>query len=272
MANVPVFTRFDIDRVAGILRAAASTGVPCQPVRDAFGVGTSAIDAAYAVQTHNLQLRIADGFRVVGRKIGLTSHAVQKQLGVEQPDFGALTSEMAYSDGDVLPWGTVMQPRAEAEVALVLKAEVAMPWPTVADIIRAIDFVLPAIEVVGSRIANWDISIADTVADNASSGAFVLGGSPTRLDALDLRAVAMEMRRGDEVVSNGVGTNCLGHPLTAAVWLARELVTRETPLSAGDIILTGALGPMVNCSVGDRFEATITGLGSVAFAFGEADK
>ena len=156
-----------------------------------------------------------------------------------------------------------MQARVEAEVALVLERDIANEQPTLSDVARAIAFVAPAIEIVGSRIANWNIRFFDTVADNASSGLFVLGGPLRSLAGLELRDCAMEMRRGDDVVSTGSGAACLGSPLNAAVWLARKMVEVGRPLRAGDVVMTGALGPMVAATSGDRFAARISGLGSV---------
>ncbi|WP_371621613.1 fumarylacetoacetate hydrolase family protein [Streptomyces sp. NBC_01116] len=251
------------------LHEAHRTGVPCAPVRDLLPPGD--LEAAYAVQSLLTERRLALGRRVTGWKIGLTSTAVQRQLGVETPDFGALLDDTAVPDGAEVPWGSVLQPRAEAEVALVLESDLVHERHTVADVIRATAFVLPAIEVVGSRIRDWDISAVDTVADNASSGAYVLGTRPVLLRDLDLRSAGMVLERRGEPVSTGVGVACLGNPLHAAVWLADTLVRLGSPLRAGDTVLTGALGPMAAVEPGDVFEARIDGLGSVRAAFGRTD-
>lgn len=240
---------------------------PTPPVRDLLPGGD--IDAAYAVQNLNTETWIAQGRRLVGRKIGLTALAVQRQLGVSQPDFGMLFADMAVGEGIPISVGRVLQPRIEAEIALILGRDIDCEQPTIADIFLAAEGVAPALEIVGSRIWNWDIGIVDTIADNASSGLFVLGGPVRKLAGIDLRRAAMTMKRGDEVVSEGHGGACLGHPLNAAVWLAAELTRRGRPLLAGDIVLTGALGPMVTVRAGDRFDAAVTGIGNVIASFEE---
>lgn len=255
-----------VARAADALADAARTGVPCPPVRTLLPEG--GIAEAYAVQRLNVERALdTKGRRVVGRKIGLTSPAVQRQLGVDQPDFGALLSDMAVPDGGTVLAGRLLQPKVEAEVALVLGSDLPHARCTVADVLRAADFVLPALEIVDSRIAGWDITIVDTVADNASSGLFVLGASPVPLTAVDTRLVQMTMTRRGEKVSSGTGADCLGGPLNAAVWLASALAAAGDPLRAGDIVLTGALGPMADARPGDLFEARISGLGSVRVAF-----
>lgn len=247
------------------LDLARQTGEPCPPVRDLLGVG--GVAAAYTVQRIQTERQLAIGRRVVGRKIGLTSKVVQAQLGVNSPDFGVLFDDMAVPDGAEIPQGTVLQPRVEAEVALVLERDLTFERHTVADLIRATAFALPAIEVVGSRIRDWDINIVDTVADNASSGLYVLGGPPALLRDVDLRTAGMVMERRGEQVSAGAGAACWGHPLHAALWLANVLASLGDPLRAGDTVLTGALGPMVTAAPGDVFEARIQGLGSVRAVF-----
>jgi 2-keto-4-pentenoate hydratase len=254
-----------INSVAAQLRECYVTGQTCAPVRDLLPGGDAM--AAYAVQEANTRLWLQQGRRLVGRKIGLTSAAVQKQLGVDQPDFGMLFFDMAVADGEPIGCGKVLQPKAEAEVAFILEHDLAIEQPTVADLMRAIAYAVVAIEIVGSRIANWDIRLVDTVADNASSGLFVLGDTRRRLDALDLRKARMEMTRAGHVVSSGTGEACLGHPLNAALWLARKMIEVDRPLRAGDVILSGALGPMVTANPGDVFEASVQDLGSVRAAF-----
>ncbi|MFD8532846.1 2-keto-4-pentenoate hydratase [Streptosporangium canum] len=247
------------------LLEAARSGRPCPPVRETLPARTA--ETGYAVQEINTRRALHDGRRLVGRKIGLTSQAVQRQLGVDQPDFGMLFADMAFLDGLPIPTGRFLQPRAEAEIALVLKSDLVGGPFTVAEVIRAVDFALPAIEIVDSRIAGWDITLVDTIADNASSGAFVLGNTPVPLTGLDLRLAGMTMNRRGQEVSTGAGAACMGHPLNAAVWLANALGGRDFPLRAGDIVLTGALGPVVAVEPGDVFEVVIDGLGSVRAVF-----
>ncbi|MFE0416710.1 2-keto-4-pentenoate hydratase [Streptomyces tendae] len=257
----------DATKAADALLTAERTGEPCPPVRSLLPEGD--IDAAYGVQRLNAERGLVAGRRVAGRKIGLTSPAVQTQLGVDQPDFGTLFADMAVPDGGTVTAGRLIQPKVEAEVALVLGAGLPHRDCTVADVIRATDFALAALEIVDSRIADWDITIVDTVADNASSGLYVLGGTPVPLSGLDLRAVRMTMTRDGsaEPVSEGTGADCLGGPLNAAAWLASTLAAAGDPLRAGDVVLTGALGPMAVASPGDRFEARISQLGRISVRF-----
>lgn len=255
-----------VESTAASLRQAAESGVAIAPVRDALAEG--GIRAAYAVQQANTNFYLKQGRRLIGRKIGLTSKSVQKQLGVDSPDFGMLYADMALYDGEDVALGRVMQPKVEAEVALVLAKDLTSPMVSLAEVIAAVAYAVPAIEIVGSRIENWNIKLLDTVADNASSGLFVLGGEPKKLDGLDLRLCGMVMERRGEPVSVGAGAACLGNPLNAAVWLARTMVEVGNPLKAGDVIMTGALGPMVTVAPGDVIDTRIGGLGSVRAVFG----
>ena len=257
-----------IQRVADLLDGAVRSGEAIAPVRTLLPEGD--LEAAYAVQKFNTERGLREGRRLTGRKIGLTSLAVQKQLGVDRPDFGMLYADMAFADGEEMPWQRLMQAKCEAEVALVLSGDLTGEQLTMPELIAATAYVLPAIEVVGSRIAKWDIRITDTIADNASSGLYVLGNRPVKLADVDLRLAGMVMDRRGEQVSVGVGAACLGHPLNAALWLARTMVRVGMPLKAGDVVLTGALGPMVAVNPGDVFEARINGLGSVRAVFGAA--
>ncbi|CAE6952209.1 2-oxopent-4-enoate hydratase [Paraburkholderia nemoris] len=252
-----------VQRIANSLDEAAKTGKAVEPVR----VHLSDIAQAYAVQDFNTQRKQREGHRVTGRKVGLTSRAVQKQLKVDQPDFGTLFDTMAVSDGEEIAASRLMQAKCEAEVALVLKDDLDGEHIVITDLLAATTYALPAIEIVGSRIANWDINILDTVADNASAGLYVLGNRPVNISDVDLRLAGMVMERKGEAVSLGVGAACLGHPLNAALWLARTMVKMGTPLRAGEVILTGALGPLVAVSPGDVLEARIQGLGSVRACF-----
>lgn len=255
----------DINEAARLLETAWNTRKPIPALRSR--IASADLEAAYAVQEVNTQKWLASGRRLVGRKIGLTSIAVQSQLGVDQPDFGMLFDDMAVGEGARIPAGALIQPKVEAEVALVLGRDLPHERHTFADLIRAVDFALPAIEIVDSRIENWDIGLFDTVADNASSGLFVVGSRPVRLGDFDIARCGMEMKKGADVVSSGNGRACLGNPLNAAVWLANVLTRLGRPLAAGDLILTGALGPMVAVQANERYDVEIQGLGSVSAAF-----
>jgi len=256
----------NIQEAAERLRAARVSGSTCEPVTDLLGD----VADAYAAQEINTERRLATGGRLVGRKIGLTSVAVQAQLGVDQPDYGMLFAEMSVDEGADVPSGALISPRVEAEIAFVLGRDLPHPDSTSAEVMRAIEFAVPAIEIVDSRIADWRIGIVDTVADNASAGLYVLGSTPVRLDAFDLLGCGMVIERGGEPVSTGAGRACLGSPVSATAWLARTMAAAGRPLQTGDVVLSGALGPMVSADPGDVFEARISGLGSVTAAFAEA--
>lgn len=251
-----------VEQAAERLRHAAETSTPCGPVRDVVGTATD-VAVGYAIQEVNLRHAIAAGRRVSGRKIGLTSEAVQRQLGVDRPDFGTLFADTEYGDGIALDAHRLLQPRAEAEVALVLERDLDIEQPTFNDVVRATAYALPSIEVVDSRVAGWDIRFVDTVADNASCGLYVLGARPVPLSAVDLRTVPMRMTIDGAEVSTGVGAACLGHPVQAARWLAATMVALGTPLRAGDVVMTGALGPMRPIGPGNRVEADFGPLGTV---------
>ncbi|WGS53286.1 fumarylacetoacetate hydrolase family protein [Paraburkholderia sp. D15] len=257
-----------IERAANALAEAARSGRYIAPLRETYP--QLRIEDAYAIQRVNTERRLAEGRRLVGCKIGLTSVAVQKQLGVAQPDFGMLFDDMGYGDGEPVPVSILTQPKIEAEVAFVIGRDIDVPNPGQIDVLNAIEYALPALEIVGSRIADWNIRITDTIADNASSSAYVLGNTPRKLSELDLRLCGMVMELRGEPVSVGAGAACLGHPVNAVVWLARTMAALGTPLKAGDLVLSGALGPMAAVKPGDIFETRINGLGSVRAVF-EAD-
>jgi 2-keto-4-pentenoate hydratase len=243
----------------------AYAGGAVAPLRD--GLDPADGISGYAVQDINTRSWMENGRRIVGRKIGLTAKAVQAQMGVDQPDYGALFDDMQINDGGTLLADKVIQPRAEAEVALVLASNITKASATPQDIAAATDYAVAAIEIVDSRIKDWKITFADTVADNGSSAFFVLGKDRKPLDGLDLFTCGMALEINDQIVSVGAGAACLGHPLNAAAWLARVMVANGSPLRSGDILLTGALGPMVAISPGDRVKASIGGLGSVSFSY-----
>lgn len=246
------------------LALAQQTQAPCAPVRDLIGSDAA---TAYAVQRAGITRRIHAGATVVGRKVGLTSPAVQAQLGVDQPDLGVLLDDMAYADGAQVPLAALLQPKVEAEVAFVLGADLVDGDLGPEQVRAAVAYAVAAIEIVDSRIAGWDITFADTVADNGSSALYVLGTKTRTLAEVEPVDVEMTMTRNGEVVSTGNGAACLGDPLLALAWLARTAREFGEPLRAGQVILSGALGPMVTVTPGGTFEAHISGLGSVSVTF-----
>lgn len=256
-----------IKEAAQRIRNAYESGTPCIAVRELLNDGD--IDAAYDVQEIVTKWKLEQNARLIGRKIGLTSVAVQQQLSVDQPDYGMLFDDMAVPDGEEIPVGRVSQPRVEAEVAYVLENDLITNRPTNTEVISAIAYAIPAIEVVGSRIKDWDITILDTIADNASSGLFVLGNDKKKLEDFDGRMCGMVMECRGEPIVVGAGAACLGHPINAVRWLAEVMAARERPLSAGDVVMSGALGPMAPVQPGEIYEARINGLGSVRAVFGK---
>lgn len=257
----PGLVREAADRLA----RAQESGVACSPVRDL--IGSTDVGTAYAVQARNLARRLAEGRHVVGRKIGLTSPAVQAQLGVDQPDFGVLLDDMWCPDDRPVDMTRLLQPKVEAEIAFVMSRDVLDPDVDGASVRSCVDNVVAALEIVDSRIAGWDITLADTIADNASSGLFVLGRTALPLADIEPREVEMTMSVNGSVVSTGDGTQCLGDPLAALAWLARTALGFGSPLRTGDIVLSGALGPMVAVQPGDTVVAELSGLGELRTAF-----
>lgn len=255
---------------AARLIAAHRTGTPCAPVRELLPDG--AVETGYAVQQLLTQARLAGGRRIIGRKIGLTAPAVQAQLGVDQPDFGVLFDDMIRPQTAPIDIRGLVQPRIEAEIAFVLRSALDGDDEITTDVARAaVAHIVPALEIVDSRIAGWDITFVDTVADNASSGLFVLGDDAVELGDRDLRKIEMTMTATDggqaTTVSTGTGAACLADPVNALVWLARTSRELGTPLQAGDIVLSGALGAMVTVAPGHAYTATLTQLGTVRAEF-----
>lgn len=258
-------TESNHEAAARALRDAYAKGA-IQPMRD--WLDPVDIAGAYAVQAINTRYWEAQGRRIVGRKAGLTAKAVQVQLGVDQPDFGVLFDDMEIKDGGILDPAKCLQPKAEAEIAFVLGADLPDPGTTAEMAGAAVATVHAAIEIVDSRIANWKIAFADTVADNGSSAFYVLGKEGKPLDGLDIYSAGMVMEINGAIVSIGAGAAALGHPLNAAAWLASTLAERGEPLKKGDILLAGALGPMVTMNPGDHVRAIVGGLGEACFTYG----
>lgn len=256
----------ELERVVEALWCAQVDRAPCPRVT-ALAPGMTVADS-YAVQQRTVARRAQSGLfgpgaLPVGYKIGLTSVAVQRWLNVSEPDFGTLLDDMQCFDGDTIPLGVLLQPRAEAEIAFVLKRPLRGPGITPAHVIAATDFILPAIELIDSRIAAWSITYEDTIADNASSGLFVLGSDPVLLRSASLRLAGMALRKNGQVVSTGAGCACLGHPTRAVAWLANTLGRFGRAIEPGQIILSGALGPVTPITYGDVLQADIAHVGRV---------
>ncbi len=251
-----------LEEIANLLHNAAVTNKPCQAISSFLA--EKDLTAAYKIQTINIEKAKAEEKKEIGKKIGLTNKKVQEQLGVDQPDFGILLDSMQIKPDGVIMHSKFLQPKVEAEIAFVLKEDITTP-PTIESLKRAIDHALIAIEIVGSRIKDWDIKITDTIADNASSSHFVVGKKPIELDKVDLENCKMQLYINDQLVSDGSGASCLGNPLNAVQWLATKMIEIGNPLKKGEIILSGALGPMVVLQKGDVVKAHIEGLGELGF-------
>jgi 2-keto-4-pentenoate hydratase len=275
MTNVNAALDGDAAKALEMLAGARATRQPCPPVRGLLPAAD--VDAAYAVQSAWVAGQVAAGARVIGRKIGLTNPAVQAQFGVDRPDFGVLFESMACAPGTPIDAARTLQPKIEAEIAFVLAEDLTGAMIGPAEVAAATAYVVAALEIVDSRIAGWDIAIVDTIADNGSSGLFVLGDRRQELGHLDLAECVMTLRRGvggvggvgGEVVSTGTGASILGHPLAAVAWLAAAVRDHGSPLRAGEVVLSGSLGPMVTVAPGDVFVADITGVGQVSAVFAE---
>jgi 2-keto-4-pentenoate hydratase len=225
------------------------------------------IQEAYQIQLMNIQAKLQAGQSVTGKKIGLTSLAMQKMLGVDQPDYGHLLSEMVYTNGSEIPFSKVMQPKVEAEIAFVLKKDLVGPHVTALDVLLATDYIVPSFEIVDSRIKDWKITLADTVADNASSGLYLLGEQRFTVDQVDMENIGMALYKNGELVNTGVGSAALGHPANCVAWLANKLFEFGIPLKAGEVILSGALSAAIAGQPGDYFEAKFAHIGTVSCRF-----
>lgn len=244
---------------------AYETGVPIEPVRSKI----SGVPAAYSVQSETVRIWLARGRKVAGHKIGLTSKAIQAQLGVDEPDFGTLFNDMVRKDGAEIKFGSILQPRIEGELAFVLKSDLRGSKITPEAVMEATDYVTPAVEICGSRIARWDIRIEDTIADNASAGLVVLGNSRSKLPLEQLAQVHMKLRHNGAPSVEGRGEACLGNPAIAVAWLAEAMTRFGNGLRAGDVVMSGAFAKMIPAEPGSKFEADFGDLGSVSLHFSE---
>lgn len=257
--------RNQIERFGDELYEALCAGHTIPPLRDRVE-GMTIVDA-YRIQARMIDRRVAAGETIIGKKIGVTSRSVQQAIGVFEPDFGILTSVMQYADGAEIPAGTLIQPKAEGEIAFVLKRDLVGPGITAADVLSATDHVRACFEIVDSRIDDWDIRIQDTVADNASCGVFVLGEDKVDPRDVDLALAGMVAMRNGEIVVTGAGAAVQGSPLNAVAWLANTLGRLGTPLLAGETILSGALAPMYLFEPGDTLDMRVGGIGACSISF-----
>ncbi|MFI0349474.1 2-keto-4-pentenoate hydratase [Actinomadura sp. 9N407] len=258
--------RFEaVEKAAAGLLGAYASRVPVRPLTEE--VPDLSLADAYAIQRAQVERWVADGAVIKGHKVGLTSAAMQRQLGVDQPDYGHLLDTMFHTDGAPIDIRRFVQPRIEPEIAFVLGRPLAGPGVTAADAVAAVDFVLPALEIIDSRIADWKITLPDTVADNASSGGVVLGTTPVRPDGLDLSLTGCLLHRNGDLVDTGAGGAVLGSPLNALVWLANVLGPMGVALEAGHVVLPGSITAAVPIATGDTFTATFAGIGNVTARF-----
>ncbi len=249
------------EEIAEELLGAYASGVPVEPLTGRYADIT--LEDAYQVQLLQVGRWIAAGARVRGHKVGLTSAAMQRQMGVDKPDYGHLLDRMFWLEHAPIPASRFLQLRVEPEVAFVLAGPLDGPGVTVADAVAAVGYVLPALELIDSRIRDWKIGLADTIADNASSGGVVLGSTPVPLSAVDLRLVGCNLHKNGELAGTGAGGAVLGSPLTSLIWLANTLGARGVALEAGQVILPGSITASIPAAAGDTVTATFAGLGTV---------
>ena len=253
-----------IQKAVDQLWEAREKGIPCSPVREL--IGENDIDLAYEVQElFNQRVFEEKGYTRSGFKIGLTSPAVQQQLGVDQPDFGLIFHQTDISKSRSVPFKELMQPKVEAEMAFILGRDVTETFDHIEDVKDVLDSVYLSMEIVGSRVLNWDIRITDTVADNASASHYILSEYATEIGDVDFEAAKMKLYENGELKSEGSANACMGNPLNAVLWLCNTFITRGVALKKGDVILSGALGPMVPCTRGAEYRAEIQGLGELSF-------
>lgn len=250
---------------ADALFEASQTGVAIDPLTDTWEK-LDVVDA-YDIQLRNIRRRVADGAIVKGHKVGLSAKAMQQMVGVNEPDYGTLLHDMFYFEHDEIPVARIMQPRVEIEVAFVLGRELKGPGVSAADVVRATDYLLPSLEVVGSRVRDWKITIGDTIADNASSGCVVLGGSPTPISEVDPRTIGAVLRKNGEVVETGCSGAVLGNPVTAVAWLANKVADFGVALEPGNVVLPGSCTRMSPVVPGDVVRADFDVLGHVSASF-----
>jgi len=256
-----------IEEHANHLASAWKIGEGVQPVTALDPELT--IDEAYQVQKKMIDMEINNGQKITGKKIGLTSKAMQDMLGVNEPDYGHLLDNMEIGHGESISFKQVLQPKVEGELAFILKEDLTGPDVTTMDVLKATDVIVPALEIVDSRIKDWKITLADTIADNASSGLYVLGERVKKLSDIDIKQIGMALYKNNELQNTGVGAAALGNPATCVAWLANKLAIYDITLKAGEVILSGALSAAIEAQPGDEFYAKFAELGEVRVSFTE---
>jgi len=254
-----------IIKLARHLTSAWEKGEGVEPVTSL--VPGLSVDEAYQVQLYGIEKEITNGAIITGKKIGLTSKAMQNSLGVDEPDYGHLLDTMAYRNGAVISFDRLLQPRVEAELAFILKDDLIGPYVTSMDVLLATEAIVPALEIVDSRIKDWQITLADTVADNASSGLYVLGETRKKVEEIDVKQIGMNLYKNERLQNSGVGAAVLGNPAKCVAWLANKLANYQIYLKAGEVILSGALSAAVPAAPGDHFYAKFSGFGEVHISF-----
>lgn len=254
-----------IQEAATTLLEAEKTKNVIQPLTETYPGIT--VDEAYHTQLELIRRKLNDGAIIVGKKIGATSKAIQNMFGVQQPDYGHLLADMMYVEGEVIPLEDYIQPKVEFEIAFKLKRDLKGPNVTVIDVIEATDYIAPAIEIIDSRIEDWNIKFEDTVADNGSSAAAVIGGKPIKLDGIDLTHIGMVAYKNGVMIDSGAGAAVLGNPLRSVAWLANSLGKYNVSLKAGEIVLSGALTSAVEIEDQDTFTAEFDHIGAISVTF-----
>lgn len=254
-----------IEEAAARLLEAEETKIPIRPLTETYP--TITVDEAYYIQLELIRRKVEKGARIVGKKIGATSQAIQQLFGVNQPDYGHLLEDMLYVDGETISLERFIQPKIECEIAFKLKSDLKGPGVTILDVIEATEYVMPAIEIIDSRIEDWRIKFEDTVADNGSSASAVIGGKPTKLAGLDLVHIGMAVYKNGEFLDSAAGAAVLGNPLRAVVWLANAIGKYDVSLKAGEIILAGALSTAIPIEANDTFTVDFAHIGSVSATF-----
>ncbi|WP_209121387.1 2-keto-4-pentenoate hydratase [Alkalihalobacillus sp. BA299] len=251
--------------IASRLLDAEENKTPIEPLTETFPEIT--VDEAYDIQLQQIEEKVKRGAIIVGKKIGLTSKVMQKMFNVSEPDYGHLLDDMVYVEGDTVRLDELLQPKLEFEIAFVLKKDLKGPDVTFLDVVEATDYIVPAFEVIDSRIKDWKIQFEDTVADNGSSSKMIIGGKPTRLEDVDLQHIGMVVYKNGEYLDSAAGAAVMGNPIRAVAWLANALAKYDISLKAGEIVLSGALSAAVPIEDGDTFTAEFAHIGSVSASF-----